>query len=68
MVTKSCDNTDIYRLRSDMWVFMNTAIHCRLIPAAIDLGHDPKYGGWIDPFKGRWGQGKEKKKKTYEYY
>ena len=40
----------------------------RLIPAASDLGHDPKYGGWIDPFKGRWGQGKEKKKKTYEYY
>ena len=26
MVTKSCDNTNIYRLRSDMWVFMNTAI------------------------------------------
>ena len=47
---------------------MNTAIHRRLIPAASDLGHDPKYGGWIDPFKGRWGQGKEKKKKTYEYY
>ena len=34
---------------------MNTAIHRRLIPAASDLGHDPKYGGWINPFKGRWG-------------
>ena len=26
MVTKSCDKTDIYPLRSDMWVFINTAI------------------------------------------
>ena len=26
MVTKSCNNTNIHWLRSDMWVFMNTAI------------------------------------------
>ena len=45
-----------------------TCIHQRFIAPAGDMGHDPKYGEWINPYEGRWGEGRPKKKKTYEYY
>ena len=35
-------------------------IHRRVIPYVGVLDHDPKYGGLIDPYNGRWGQGKKK--------
>ena len=40
----------------------------RFIAPAGDMSHDPKYGGWINPYEGRWGQGSARKKKSYEYY
>jgi hypothetical protein len=43
-------------------------IHQRFIASGNDMGHDPKYGGWINPYEGRWGQGSARKKKSYEYY
>ena len=43
-----------------------TAIHQRVCAYGPDLGHDPRYGGWIDPFE--FVSKPKKKRKTYEYY
>ena len=45
---------------------MNTTIHARFVPSAPILYHDPKYGGWDDPYKFR--VKLQKKEKKYEYY
>ena len=42
------------------------AIHQRVCAYGPDLGHDPRYGGWIDPFE--FVSKPQKKRKTYEYY
>ena len=42
------------------------AIHQRVCAYGPDLGHDPRYGGWIDPFE--FVSKPKKKPKTYEYY
>ena len=42
------------------------AIHQRVCAYGPDLGHDPRYGGWIDPFE--FVSKPKKKQKTYEYY
>ena len=42
------------------------AIHQRVCAYGPDLGHDPRYGGWIDPFE--FVSKPKKKRKTYEYY
>ena len=42
------------------------AIHQRVCAYGPDLGHDPRYGGWIDPFE--FISRPKKKSKTYEYY
>ena len=42
------------------------AIHQRVCAYGPDLGHDPRYGGWIDPFE--FVSKPKKKWKTYEYY
>ena len=42
------------------------AIHQRVCAYGPDLGHDPRYGGWIDPFD--FVSKPKKKRKTYEYY
>ena len=42
------------------------AIHQRVCAYGPDLGHDPRYGGWIDPFE--FISKPKKKRKTYEYY
>ena len=42
------------------------AIHQRVCAYGPDLGHDPRYGGWIDPFEIV--SKPQKKRKTYEYY
>ena len=41
------------------------AIHQRVCAYGPDLGHDPRYGGWIDPFE--FISKPKKKQKTYEY-
>ena len=42
------------------------AIHQRVCAYGPDLGHDPRYGGWIDPFE--FVSKPKKKTKNYEYY
>jgi hypothetical protein len=42
------------------------ALHPRFVPNAPVLSHDPKYGGWIDPYEVR--SKPKKKEKKYEYY
>ena len=42
------------------------AIHQRVCAYGPDLGHDPRYGGWIDPFE--FISKPKKKQKNYEYY
>lgn len=42
------------------------ALHPRFVPNAPVLYHDPKYGGWIDPYEVR--SKPKKKEKNYEYY
>jgi len=42
------------------------AIHQRVCAYGPDLGHDPRYGGWIDPFE--FVSKPKKKPKTYDYY
>ena len=42
------------------------ALHPRFVPNAPVLYHDPKYGGWIDPYEVR--SKPKKKEKKYEYY
>ena len=42
------------------------AIHQRVCAYGPDLGHDPRYGGWIDPFE--FVSRPKKKSKTHEYY
>ena len=42
------------------------AIHQRVCAYGPDLGHDPRYGGWIDPFE--FVSKPKKKRKTYDYY
>ena len=42
------------------------AIHQRVCAYGPDLGHDPRYGGWIDPFE--FVSKPKKKPKTYYYY
>ena len=45
---------------------MNKAIHSRFVPSAPLLYHDPRYGGWIDPYAFR--VKPKKKEKKFEYY
>ena len=45
---------------------MKKALHPRIVPNAPVISHDPKYGGWIDPYKFR--VKPKKKEKTYDYY
>jgi len=45
---------------------MNTTIHSRIVASAPMLYHDPKYGGWDNPYKFR--TKPQKKEKEYEYY
>jgi len=45
---------------------MKKALHPRFVPSAPLLSHDPKYGGWIDPYEVR--SKPKKKEKDYEYY
>ena len=45
---------------------MKKALHPRFVPNAPVLYHDPKYGGWIDPYEFR--SKPKKKEKKYEYY
>ncbi|MDB2371102.1 hypothetical protein N9W28_01355 [Alphaproteobacteria bacterium] len=42
------------------------ALHPRFVPSAPMMYHDPKYGGWIDPYEVR--SKPKKKEKKYEYY
>ena len=42
------------------------AIHQRIRAYSPDLGHDSRYGCWIDPFK--FVSKTKRKTKTYEYY
>ena len=42
------------------------ALHPRFVPNAPLLYHDPKYGGWIDPYEIR--VKRKKKEKKFEYY
>ena len=45
---------------------MKKALHPRIVPIAPVIYHDPKYGGWVDPFEFRIKP--KKKKKKFEYY
>ena len=45
---------------------MKKAIHPRVVANAPVLSHDPKYGGWIDPYEFR--VKPKKKEKKFEYY
>ena len=45
---------------------MNKAIHSRFVPSAPLLYHDPKYGGWDNPYK--FVNKPRKKEKKFEYY
>ncbi len=45
---------------------MKKALHPRIVPSAPVIYHDPKYGGWVDPFEFRIKP--KKKKKKFEYY
>ena len=42
------------------------ALHPRFVPNAPVLYHDPKYGGWIDPYEIR--VKRKKREKRFEYY
>ena len=42
------------------------AIHQRIRAYSPDLGHDSRYGCWIDPFE--FVSKIKRKSKTYEYY
>lgn len=42
------------------------AIHQRIRAYSPDLGHDSRYGCWIDPFE--FVSKTKRKSKTYEYY
>ena len=46
---------------------MKKALHPRFVPNAPVLSHDPKYGGWIDPYAFRI-KPKKKEEKKFEYY
>ena len=41
---------------------MKKALHPRIVPSAPVIYHDPKYGGWVDPFEFRIKPKKKKKK------
>ena len=45
---------------------MKKALHPRIVPSAPVIYHDPKYGGWIDPYEFR--AKPKKKEKKFEYY
>jgi hypothetical protein len=45
---------------------MKKALHPRFVPNAPVLYHDPKYGGWIDPYEFR--VKPKKKEKKFESY
>ena len=45
---------------------MKKALHPRIVPSAPIIYHDPKYGGWIDPYEFR--VKPKKKEKKFEYY
>ena len=45
---------------------MKKVLHPRIVPSAPVIYHDPKYGGWVDPFEFRIKP--KKKKKKFEYY
>jgi hypothetical protein len=45
---------------------MKKALHPRFVPSAPMMYHDPKYGGWIDPYEVR--SKPKKREKKYEYY
>ena len=45
---------------------MKKAIHPRVVANAPVLYHDPRYGGWIDPYAFR--VKPKKKEKKFEYY
>ena len=45
---------------------MKKALHPRIVANAPVLYHDPKYGGWIDPYEFRIKP--KKKEKKFEYY
>ena len=45
---------------------MKMALHPRFVPNVPVLYHDPKYGGWIDPYEIR--VKRKKKEKKFEYY
>ena len=45
---------------------MKKTIHPRFVPSAPVIYHDPKYGGWDDPYKFR--AKPKKKEKKFEYY
>ena len=45
---------------------MKKALHPRFVPNAPLLSHDPKYGGWIDPYEIR--VKRKKKGKKFDYY
>ena len=45
---------------------MKMALHPRFVPNAPLLSHDPKYGGWIDPYDIR--VKRKKNEKKFEYY
>ena len=42
------------------------ALHPRIVPNAPVISHDPKYGGWIDPYEIRIKP--KKKEKKFVYY
>ena len=45
---------------------MKKTLHPRVVPSVPILHHDPKYGGWEDPYKFR--SKPQKKEKKFEYY
>jgi len=45
---------------------MKKALYPRFVPSAPMMYHDPKYGGWIDPYEVR--SKPKKMEKDYEYY
>jgi len=45
---------------------MKKALHPRIVPSAPVIYHDPKYGGWIDPYEFR--AKPKKKEKKFQYY
>jgi len=45
---------------------MKKTLHPRVVPSVPTFYHDPKYGGWEDPYKFR--SKPQKKEKKFEYY